>query len=1038
MPYRLGVDLGTTWTAGATHSAAEVEAVEAGEHGPALPSVVARDGDAVVVGEAAERRLMTDPAGGVREPKRRLGDETPFVLGGAPYGAEALLGHLLAHVVARATEQRGEPPAGVVLTHPATWGDYKLDLLREAARVAGVPEDGLSLLSEPQAAALHYSTLGRMDVGDAVAVYDFGGGTFDAAVVRRTEDRFELVGQPQGLERLGGVDLDQAVFAHVQASVGGQMRELDTADVEVRHGLLRLRAECVAAKEALSVDSEAAVAVALPGLSTHVRITREEFEAMVRPRLAQTVEALRTAVAKAGIEMEAIRAVLLIGGTSRIPLVGEIVSRETGRPAAVDVDPKLAVAMGAAAYGTVPEAAVADDASDGNVVVAADGRRGEEPAGAERRSSRLTGRAARIAAGGVVGAGVIAGGAAAAGALGGEADDRPPDGEPVPPADAPPGEPDPEASAPPAAAPAEYDPELSLDAFDDVGISRPAGRGGGGAGGGGGGAGGSGRAAPPRRSPDERDDDDGRAMGTRRGGTQAPKDEEAGGDGRPAGERPPVERPAAERPPDGPPGGGGTDRPPPPNPQVDAFREQMLGALKEWQPPPEADAADVAALREELTGAIEGFQPRPGLSLEESSKRFSSALNDRVKGFEAKEQREEAEQKSRQLEQDREKFEGYTDALQRYVDQLDVRPWHFLDPELSKKEAEEIDRFKANLKEQLESRPYVPEKDQTMRQVQERLKEGIDRQMTEWRDGWVNKLHSAEVGRIYRERGPEEGANALKLVDSMRDDKLNRPLVPTEAASAVDGALAPPDYGQTPLPPKADGPFPETGVSATPPNPGPGGPQPVADGTAPPAGERGQPAASGPDAATPARPAPVAATPPAEATVPAAPGSQPAPAPAAQPAMDARRLTADEPVAATPSLIADAWDEPMAPTSAPATAAPAAAAPNAATAAAVAPPGVDDDILGAERVVAQAASSSAPAPAGGVASSGTAAPAPAVDAPTEAVPAPSAYAEVESQPPQPVEGDLDGGAPSRTHDDDGPDDEPSGPSALDDDPLGVG
>ena len=129
-----------------------------------------------------------------------------MVVAGTPYGAEALMGHLLRHTVGVATEREGAPDE-VVLTHPATWGEFKLDLLREAGRVAGCPD--VTLLTEPQAAALHYAQLGRIGVGDAVAVYDFGGGTFDIAIVRCTDAGAEIVGHPEGLERLGGIDLDQ-------------------------------------------------------------------------------------------------------------------------------------------------------------------------------------------------------------------------------------------------------------------------------------------------------------------------------------------------------------------------------------------------------------------------------------------------------------------------------------------------------------------------------------------------------------------------------------------------------------------------------------------------------------------------------------------------------------------------------------------------------------------------------------------------------------------------------------------------------------
>src|SRR4051794_9508080 len=249
MQYSLGVDLGTTWIAAVVDDGEELRPLTLGDQGPALASVIARDGETFVFGGAAERQILAAPASGVREVKRRVGDSAPVIVAGTPYSADALLGAMLAHVVEVATEEFGSAPDRVVLTHPAVWGEYKLDVLRAAALAAGLAE--VELLPEPTAAAMHYATLDKIQKGETVAVYDFGGGTFDAAVVRRDDDGFEVLGTPEGIERLGGIDLDQAVLAHVDAAVDGKLRELDRDSPEVRQSLARLRDECVRAKEAL-------------------------------------------------------------------------------------------------------------------------------------------------------------------------------------------------------------------------------------------------------------------------------------------------------------------------------------------------------------------------------------------------------------------------------------------------------------------------------------------------------------------------------------------------------------------------------------------------------------------------------------------------------------------------------------------------------------------------------------------------------------------------------------------------------------------
>ena len=207
----------------------------------------------------------------------------------------------------------------------------------------------MSLLTEPEAAAINYAGQQRVETGEVVAVYDFGGGTFDAAVVRKTPSGFEIIGVPEGIERLGGIDIDAAVLAHVDTALDGQLRELDTSDPAVRSALSRLRDECRRAKEALSTDTDTSIPVSVPGLQTEVRLTRAELEAMIRPRIRETVDALERAVASASLSMADVSRILLVGGTSRIPLIGEILRETTGRPVALDAHPKFAICSGAAA-----------------------------------------------------------------------------------------------------------------------------------------------------------------------------------------------------------------------------------------------------------------------------------------------------------------------------------------------------------------------------------------------------------------------------------------------------------------------------------------------------------------------------------------------------------------------------------------------------------------------------------------------------------------------------------------------------------------
>ncbi|MGZ8527750.1 MAG: Hsp70 family protein [Candidatus Limnocylindrales bacterium] len=347
MDYSLGIDLGTTYSAAATARGDRLEIFQLGERAATIPSVIVLRADGeVLVGDAAERRALSEPVRTAREFKRRLGDPTPIILGGTPYGAEALIGHLLRSIAARVAEQMGGQPAAIAVCHPASYGDYKIDLLRQAVRQADIGP--VELITEPQAAALHYALQERVPTGEVIAVYDFGGGTFDATILRKTQDGFEQLGRPEGMERLGGIDFDEAIFAHVMTTVRSAGVQVDPNDPATLAGVARLREECRRAKEGLSTDTDATIAVSLPGIQTDVRLTREEFESMIRPRIRETILALDRAARSAGLGFGGIDRILLVGGSSRIPLVAEMVREATERPIALDAHPKHTMALGAA------------------------------------------------------------------------------------------------------------------------------------------------------------------------------------------------------------------------------------------------------------------------------------------------------------------------------------------------------------------------------------------------------------------------------------------------------------------------------------------------------------------------------------------------------------------------------------------------------------------------------------------------------------------------------------------------------------------
>jgi len=366
--YYLGVDLGTTYTAAGVWREHKVEIANLGNRAPVIPSLILlREDEEILTGEAADRRGASEPERLAREFKRRLGDPAPIIIGGTPYSAASLMGRLLRWVVDKVSESEGGPPLSVAVSHPANWGPYKTDLLTQAIQVADL--DDVTTLTEPEAAAIHYATQSRVADGSVIGVYDLGGGTFDAAVLRKVGEGFEILGEPQGIERLGGVDFDEAVYQFVLRSVGDAVTALDPEDPTAVASMNRLRAECVAAKEALSADTDATIPVILPGFQKDVRITREEFEHLVRPSLTDSITSVSRALRSAEIEPGDLTTVLLVGGSSRIPLVGQMVGTALGRPVAVDAHPKHGIALGAAIIaaqrnGAVDHATIVDASAE--------------------------------------------------------------------------------------------------------------------------------------------------------------------------------------------------------------------------------------------------------------------------------------------------------------------------------------------------------------------------------------------------------------------------------------------------------------------------------------------------------------------------------------------------------------------------------------------------------------------------------------------------------------------------------------------------
>jgi molecular chaperone DnaK (HSP70) len=261
--YSLGVDLGTTFVAAAISAADRVKMVILGDYAVVIPAAVyLREDGVLIAGDAAGARAVTSPERVIRDIKRRLGNPTPVMLGGQHYGVTELLGVVLRDAVDKVVKVQGERPEQVLLTHPANWGPFRRALFEEVAQHAGL--DNPPLVTEPEAAAVHYAASRELADGQMVAVYDLGGGTFDATILQKQAGKVEILGTPEGIEHLGGVDFDEAILSFVDYAADGVLSELDLSDPQMSVALARLRQDCVAAKEALSVNPETTIPVSCP------------------------------------------------------------------------------------------------------------------------------------------------------------------------------------------------------------------------------------------------------------------------------------------------------------------------------------------------------------------------------------------------------------------------------------------------------------------------------------------------------------------------------------------------------------------------------------------------------------------------------------------------------------------------------------------------------------------------------------------------------------------------------------------------------
>ncbi|MES9935884.1 MAG: Fe-S protein assembly chaperone HscA [Sedimenticola sp.] len=354
-----GIDLGTTNSLVASVRSGKAETLpdEQGRH--ILPSVVRYTADGVVVGYEAKAEAISDPLNTIASVKRLLGrgvDDVKSLGTRLPYefrqeesavpriqtvGGDVspieVSAEILKNLVHRAEETLGGDLQGVVITVPAYFDDAQRQATKDAAKLAGL--NVLRLLNEPTAAAVAYG----LDSGsDGIhAIYDLGGGTFDISILRLHRGVFEVL-STGGDSALGGDDLDRVVAEWIMEQAG--------IDDDADHAMLRrLMRDACAAKEALTESDSTQIRLELvDGSHWEGELTREQFNSLVDPLIKKTLVPCRRALRDAGLSAEDVEDVVMVGGSTRVPRVRELVGGFFSTDPLVSIDPDRVVAIGAA------------------------------------------------------------------------------------------------------------------------------------------------------------------------------------------------------------------------------------------------------------------------------------------------------------------------------------------------------------------------------------------------------------------------------------------------------------------------------------------------------------------------------------------------------------------------------------------------------------------------------------------------------------------------------------------------------------------
>ena len=348
----IGIDLGTTNSCVAVLEGGVPHVITNPEGNRTTPSVFAIKGDEELVGETAKRQAVTNVKNTVSSIKRKMGTDEKVEINGRKYSPEEISAKILMKLKSDAESYLGEKVTKAVITVPAYFNDAQRQATKNAGKIAGL--DVERIINEPTAAALAYG-IDKQEKTHTVLVYDLGGGTFDVSILDLGDGVFE-VKSTAGNNHLGGDDFDQRIMDYLVSEFKKE-NGIDLSNDKM--AMQRIKDAAEKAKKDLSGMMSAEISIpfiaqsAEGPLHLNVTLNRAKFEDLNKDLFDSTLDAVRKALKDAKLTASDIDKVLLVGGSTRIPYIQDLVKRELGKEPSKEVNPDEVVAMGAAIQGGV-------------------------------------------------------------------------------------------------------------------------------------------------------------------------------------------------------------------------------------------------------------------------------------------------------------------------------------------------------------------------------------------------------------------------------------------------------------------------------------------------------------------------------------------------------------------------------------------------------------------------------------------------------------------------------------------------------------